>query len=144
MSYERTLLDSCDGFCAGGHGLATAPVGLWRRLFRAAAVCNLGHGADGRGVPPCGGCHRLGTERVSRREQLAGAIQGTMGSQQNIRELDTGTIQLAMSNSAITYYAVRGEAGWDKPYDLRTVVTLAPNVGLFITKQDSGFRRSPT
>jgi TRAP transporter TAXI family solute receptor len=66
--------------------------------------------------------------------------KGTKGSQQNIRELDKGDIQLAMSNSAISYYAVRGEGVWEKEYDLRTVVTLAPNVGLFITKQDSGIQ----
>jgi TRAP transporter TAXI family solute receptor len=66
--------------------------------------------------------------------------KGTKGSQQNIRELDSGDVQLAMSNSAITYYAVRGESGWDKRYDLRAIVTLAPNVGLFITKQDSGIQ----
>ena len=45
-----------------------------------------------------------------------------------------------MSNSAITYYAVRGEGGWEKPYELRTVVTLAPTVGLFISKRDAGIQ----
>lgn len=64
--------------------------------------------------------------------------KGTKGSQQNIRELDKGDIQLAMSNSAISYYAVQGKGAWEKKYDIRAVVTLAPNVGLFITKQDSG------
>ena len=34
--------------------------------------------------------------------------QGTKGSQQNIRWLDTGKIQLGMSNSAISYHAARG------------------------------------
>jgi TRAP transporter TAXI family solute receptor len=43
-----------------------------------------------------------------------------------------------MSNSAISYYAVNGKGSWDKKYKIRAVVTLAPNVGLFITKADQG------
>ena len=66
--------------------------------------------------------------------------KGTKGSQQNIRELDRDDIQLAMSNSAISYHAVRGEGVWVKKHDIRAVVTLAPNVGLFITKADSGIQ----
>ena len=65
---------------------------------------------------------------------------GTKGSQQNIRQLDSGDIQLGMSNSAISYHAVRGMPPWDKEYEILAVVTLAPNVGLFITKADSGIR----
>ena len=64
--------------------------------------------------------------------------KGTKGSKQNIRMLDRGELQLAMSNSAISYYAVNGQGGWDKKYKIRTVVTLAPNVGVFITKKDKG------
>jgi hypothetical protein len=99
------------------------------------------------GTAPTGGAFRpVGDAIASVLNEFRGESnwrvqsKGTMGSQQNIRELDSGMIQLAMSNSAITYYAVRGEIGWEKPYDLRTVVTLAPNVGLFITKQDSGIQ----
>lgn len=64
--------------------------------------------------------------------------KGTKGSQENIRRLQQGELQLALSNAAITYFAVRGEASWDKPYDMRAVVTLAPNVAMFITRSDSG------
>jgi len=64
--------------------------------------------------------------------------QGTKGSRQNIRMLDQGDLQLGMSNSAISYYASKGEKGWDKSYEIRAIVTLAPNIGLFITKKDSG------
>lgn len=99
------------------------------------------------GTAPTGGAFRPVGDAIASvlnefRGESAWRVQskGTMGSQQNIRELDSGAIQLAMSNSAITYYAVRGESGWEKPYDLRAVVTLAPNVGLFITKQDSGIQ----
>lgn len=67
-------------------------------------------------------------------------VNGTKGSQQNIRMLDKGEIQLGMSNGAISYHAVRGTSGWDKKYDIRSIATLAPNVGLFITKRDSGIK----
>lgn len=66
--------------------------------------------------------------------------QATKGSKENIRALDKGEIQLGMSNSAISYHAVRGSESWDKEYKIRAVVTLAPNVGLFITKKSSGIK----
>lgn len=66
--------------------------------------------------------------------------EATKGSQENIRRLDQGEMELAISNSAITYFAARGEAGWDKPYDVRVIMTLAPNVAQFITKRDSDIR----
>jgi uncharacterized protein len=111
-----------------------------------------GCGGDSRqfvtlGTAPVGGAFRpVGDAIASVLNEFRGEntwrvqAKGTKGSQQNIRELDSGDIQLAMSNSAITYYAVRGESGWEKPYDMRAVVTLAPNVGLFITKQDAGIQ----
>lgn len=64
--------------------------------------------------------------------------KGTKGSQENIRRLDSGDLQLALSNSAISFFGVRGEAGWEKEYEIRAVATLAPNVAMFITQQDSG------
>ena len=64
--------------------------------------------------------------------------RGTKGSQENIRRLVRGELQLAMSNSAISYFAVLGESGWEQSYDIRAVVTLAPNIATFITKADSG------
>lgn len=66
--------------------------------------------------------------------------KGTKGSQANIRGLDKGELQLALSNSAISYFAVRGESGWEKAYDTRAVVTLAPNVAMFVTTADSGIK----
>ena len=65
---------------------------------------------------------------------------GTKGSRENIRQLDKGKFQLGMSNSAISYNAVAGTGGWDKKYNIRTVVTIAPNIGLFITKKESGIK----
>ena len=64
--------------------------------------------------------------------------EATSGSQENIRRLDTGELDFALSNAAITYFAVRGTEGWDRAYDMRTVMTLAPNVALWITAADSG------
>ena len=61
--------------------------------------------------------------------------QGTKGSQENIRLLDNGKIELALSNAAISYFASKGEATWDKKYEIRAVMTLAPNIAMFITKQ---------
>ncbi len=64
--------------------------------------------------------------------------EATSGSQENIRRLDTGELDFAMSNAAITYFAVRGGDGWEKAYPMRTVMTLAPNVALFISPDGSG------
>jgi hypothetical protein len=67
--------------------------------------------------------------------------KGTKGSQENIRRLERDELQLALSNSAISYFAVRGESRWQKKHDIRAIATLAPNVAMFITKQDSGVKR---
>ena len=66
--------------------------------------------------------------------------EATKGSQENIRRLAKGELDLALANSAITYFAARGESGWDRPYPMRTVMTLAPNVALFVTPAGSGIR----
>jgi TRAP transporter TAXI family solute receptor len=67
--------------------------------------------------------------------------EATKGSQENIRRLETGELDLALANAAITYFAVRGEEGWDRTHDVRTVMTLAPNVALFLTPADSGIKQ---
>lgn len=64
--------------------------------------------------------------------------EATKGTQENIRRLAAGEIDLALANSAITYFAVRGEEGWEQSYDVATVMTLAPNVALFLAPADSG------
>lgn len=66
--------------------------------------------------------------------------KGTKGSQENIRRLQQGDLELALSNAAISYFSVRGEAGWDKQYDTRAIATMAPNVALFIARADSGIQ----
>ena len=66
--------------------------------------------------------------------------EATSGSQENIRRLAAGELEFALSNAAITYFAVRGSEGWDRAYPVKAVMTLAPNVALFLTKADSGVR----
>ena len=60
--------------------------------------------------------------------------EATSGSQENIRRLASGELDFALSNAAISYFAVRGESGWDRAYPVRAVMTLAPNVALFIAR----------
>jgi len=66
--------------------------------------------------------------------------EATKGSQENIRRLAQGDLDLALANAAISYFAVRGSEGWEQAYPVRTVMTLAPNVALFLTPADSGIR----
>lgn len=66
--------------------------------------------------------------------------EGTSGSQENIRRLTQSELNFALSNSAITYFAVRGGEGWDRQYPMQSVMTLAPNIALFITKASSSVK----
>lgn len=93
------------------------------------------------GTAPYGGAFQpVGDAIASVLGEYNVQVNGTKGSQQNIRMLDKNEIQLGMSNGAISFHAVRGTGGWDKKYDIRSIATLAPNVGLFITKRDSGIK----
>jgi len=67
--------------------------------------------------------------------------EATSGSQENIRRLATGELDLAVSNASITYFAVRGAEGWDRAYPVRSVMTLAQNVAMFVTPASTGIRR---
>jgi len=66
------------------------------------------------------------------------AAESTGGSMENIRLLSQGKLQFAMSNSSITYFAVRGTEGWESKHDVRSVMTLFPNIAMFVTLADSG------
>ncbi len=68
--------------------------------------------------------------------------EGTKGTQQNIRLLvsEDRTIEFALANAAISYFAVRGEGAWQEVQPIRSVMTLAPNVGLFVTPKSSGIK----
>jgi len=116
-----------------------------------AAGCNRGEGEKRQfisvGTAPVGGAfytvgsaicevvneHQDGTNwRVS--------AESTGGSMENIRLLTQGKLQFAMSNSSITYFAVRGEGDWEQKHDVRAVMTLFPNVAMFVTTADSGIK----
>ena len=69
--------------------------------------------------------------------------EATSGSQENIRRLTSGELDFALSNSAITYFAVRGTEGWTQAYPMRAVMTLAPNVAMFVAAADSSVESIP-
>lgn len=64
----------------------------------------------------------------------------TKGTQQNIRLLvsENSTLEFGLANAAISYFAVRGEGAWQEVQPIRSVMTLAPNVGIFVTPKSSG------
>jgi TRAP transporter TAXI family solute receptor len=64
--------------------------------------------------------------------------EATSGSQENIRRIGSGELDFALSNSAITYFAVRGTEGWDQAHAVRAVMTLAPNVAMFVAPAEGG------
>jgi uncharacterized protein len=68
------------------------------------------------------------------------SAESTGGSMENIRLLTQGKLQFAMANSSITYFAVRGEAGWEGKQDVCSVMTLFPNVAMFVVPADSPIR----
>ena len=95
-------------------------------------------------APPGGAFFVVGSALAEVVNETGGAnrfsvtAEATSGSQENIRRLSTGELDFALSNAAITYFAVRGAEGWDRAYPVRSVMTLAPNVALFIAPGGSG------
>lgn len=124
-------------------------------LFLAAAASACGGGGDAGpartfvnvGTAPPGGAFFVVGSALSEVLGAAGAERGwqvtaeaTSGSQENIRRLTQGELDFALSNAAITYFAVRGGEGWDQEYPMRSVMTLAPNVALFLAPAGGGVR----
>ena len=68
------------------------------------------------------------------------SAEATKGTQENIRRLAKRELEFALANAAISYFAVRGEGAWKGKQPVRAVMTLAPNVALFITPQSSGVK----
>ncbi len=66
--------------------------------------------------------------------------EATKGTQENIRRLAGGELDFALANAAISYFAVRGEGKWEGEQPIRAVMTLAPNVALFIAQQSSAVK----
>lgn len=67
--------------------------------------------------------------------------ESTGGSMENIRLLSQNKLQFAMSNSSITYFAVRGSEGWEQTHEVQSVMTLFPNVAMFVTLANSGIEK---
>lgn len=70
------------------------------------------------------------------------AATSTKGTQENIRLLvsEDGEIEFALANAAISYFAVRGEGAWKTKHSIASVMTLAPNVGIFVTPKSTSIR----
>ncbi len=68
------------------------------------------------------------------------SAEATKGTQENIRRLSSGELDFALANAAISYFAVRGEGAWGQKQDINAVMTLAPNVALFVAPQSSGVK----
>ena len=125
-----TLVLACGG--AGGGGDASSDGGS-----DVARFLSLGS------APPGGAFFVVGGALSETLNEFAGAngwevtSEATKGSQENIRRLARGELDLALANSAISYFAARGTEGWDQAYDIRAVMTLAPNVAMFITPASS-------
>ena len=67
--------------------------------------------------------------------------EATKGTQENIRRLARGELEFALANAAISYFAIRGEGAWKREQPIRAVMTLAPNVALFIAPKSSDVKR---
>lgn len=124
-----------------------------------AAACALAIGCGGGGdsgprqrflslgtAPPGGAFFVVGgaiAEVLNEQGQANGwevTAEATKGTRENIRRLATGEIDLALANAAITYFAVRGEpeGEWEQAFPMRSIMTLAPNVAMFVTPKSTG------
>lgn len=130
-------------------GLRLVLLGLLSAATCIAGGCNRGEGGKREfisvGTAPVGGAfYTVGSavcEVVNEHSDDMNwrvSAEATGGSMENIRLLTQSKLQFAMSNSSITYFAVRGEGGWEQQHEVRSVMTLFPNVAMFITPANSG------
>ncbi len=68
------------------------------------------------------------------------SAEATKGTQENIRRLVRGELDFALANAAISYFAVRGEGAWGEKQAINAVMTLAPNIALFVAPEGTGIR----
>ncbi len=125
-------------------------LGFLIALLPLAGGCKRGDGEGQRqfisvGTAPIGGAfYQVGSavcEVVNDQQEGLNwrvSAEATGGSMENIRLLTQGKLQFAMSNSSITYFAVRGEGAWEQQHESRAVMTLFPNIAMFVTPADSG------
>ncbi|MFK8114087.1 MAG: TAXI family TRAP transporter solute-binding subunit [Rubripirellula sp.] len=120
--------------CKKSSDSAGGPVGGKRQFL------SMGTAPVGGAFPVVGGA--IAEVLNAHKDSIDWKVQakGTKGSQENIRRLEQGELELALSNAAISYFSVRGEAGWDKQYNIQAIATMAPNVALFIARSDSGIK----
>ena len=123
------VLAACGGGSGGGEGGDSAPARQFLSM----------------GTAPPGGAFFVVGSALAEVINETGAefgysvtAEATSGSQENIRRLGSGELDFALSNAAITYFAVRGSEGWDRAHPVRSVMTLAPNVAFFVTQAASG------
>ncbi|MDP1563794.1 MAG: TAXI family TRAP transporter solute-binding subunit [Pirellulaceae bacterium] len=67
--------------------------------------------------------------------------EATGGSMENIRLLSQKKLQFAMSNASITYFAVRGTEGWEQKHEVQSVMSLFPNIAMFVTVANSDVQK---
>jgi hypothetical protein len=137
-------MTGCAGCNSGGNGTTGGPN----------AGGNGGVGKSGEDIPrfisigtaPVGGTfYQVGagvSDALTAGKGAGGWRQSTAestgGSLENFRRLDSGDVQIGMANSSITYFAVRGEGGFEKKHDVKTIMTMFPLVAMFVTKEGSG------
>ena len=100
----------------------------------------LGTGTPGGAFVPVG--NAIATTVEDNKGELKWKVgsKETKGTQENIRNLESGSLQFAMANAAISYFAVRGEGDWKTKQEIRSVATIAPNVGVFLTIKSTGIK----
>jgi len=129
-------------------------VGMMSAISLLLVGCGGGDATDSKrefisvGTAPAGGAfYTVGSAVCEVVNENRGALnwrvnaESTGGSMENIRLLSQGKLQFAMSNSSITYFAVRGSEGWEETHDVKSVMTLFPNIAMFVTLADSGIEK---
>ncbi len=99
---------------------------------------SIGTAPQGGAFYPVGGAIAETMNRHGEQWGWQVTAEATKGTQENIRRLASGELDLALANAAISYFAVRGASGWKQPYPIRSIMTLAPNVALFVAPAGNG------
>jgi TRAP transporter TAXI family solute receptor len=130
FTLTSTMLTGCSG-CGGGGGGSSS----------GSQFISIGTATQGGAFYQVGAAiaNILNDEREKGDWKKATA-EATAGSLENLRRLETGEIQIGMSNSSITYFAVRGEGGFDRKYNVKSIKTLFPLIAMFVTQADSGIK----
>jgi TRAP transporter TAXI family solute receptor len=66
--------------------------------------------------------------------------ENSSGSAQNIRMMDAGQVHFGLSNAAITYPAVRGLEGFEKPFPMKVVISMNASINLMVALKSSGIQ----